>query len=247
MKEDQQTATSAIEKPAESSSGRGGLKIACVVLAIMTLGLGTYLILDKTVLKQDSDNGTKKCVTTSNEKTSTENIGFVYDTSPIGTYVDYGKYIVTKDGNLYFEPNSEISWSESESTEKTSYLVNDETGTKGKFTFEQDDIGYEVSGALDAPITIDGYKLNVSNVQSVMEVGHGQQKVGILLAIIDKDGNLSILKTKDEFGENVELVLEKNVEKNVASVGTAYAWSYRYAVVYFRDGGSKKLDDKVFE
>lgn len=247
MKEEQQTATSAIEKPAESSSGCGGLKIACVALAIMTLGLGTYLILDKTVLKQDSDNGTKKCVTTSNEKTATENIGFVYDTSPIGTYVDYGKYIVTKDGNLYFEPNSEISWSESESAEKTSYLVNDETGTKGKFTFEQDDIGYEVSGALDTPITIDGYKLNVSNVQSVMEVGHGQQKVGILLAIIDKDGNLSILKTKDGFGENVELVLEKNVEKNVASVGTAYAWSYRYAVVYFRDGGSKKLDDKLFE
>ena len=245
MGKEQQTVTSAVEKPTESPSGCGGLKIACVVLAIMTLGLGTYLILDKTVLKQSSDNGTKKCVTTSNEKTATENIGFVYDTSPIGTYVDYGKYIVTKDGNLYFEPNSEISWSES--TEKTSYLVNDETGTKGKFTFEQDDIGYEVSGALDAPITIDGYKLNVSNVQSVMEVGHGQQKVGILLAIIDKDGNLSILKTKGGFGENVELVLEKNVEKNVASVETAYAWSYRYAVVYFRDGGSKKLDDKVFE
>ena len=246
MGKEQQTVTSAIEKSVESSSGCGGLKIACVALAIMTLGLGTYLILDKTVLARDSDNGTNKCVTTSNEKAATENIGFVYDTSPIGTYIDYGKYIVTKDGSLYFEPNSEISWSE-ESTIKTSYLVNDETGTKGKFTFEQDDIGYEVSGALDTPVTIDGYKLNVSNVQSVIEIGHGQQKVGILLAIIDKDGNLSILKTKDGFGENVELVLEKNVEKNVASVGTAYAWSYRYAVVYFRDGGSKKLDDKVFE
>ena len=229
MGKEQQTVTSTIEKPTEGSSGCGGLKIACVALAIMTLGLGTYLILDKIVLTHDSDNGTKKCVTTSNEKTATENIGFVYD----------------KDGSLYFEPNSEIS--RSESTEKTSYLVNDETGTKGKFTFEQDDIGYEVNGALDTPVTIDGYKLNVSNVQSVMEVGHGQQKVGVLLAIIDKDGNLSILKTKDGFGENVELVLEKNVEKNVASVGTAYAWSYRYAVVYFRDGGSKKLDDKVFE
>lgn len=37
------------------------------------------------------------------------------------------------------------------------------------------------------------------------------------------------------------------IEKNVASVETAYAWSYRYAVVYFRDGGSKKFDDKLFE
>ena len=73
MGKEQQTVTSAIEKSVESSNGCGGLKIACVALAIMTLGLGTYLILDKTVLKQDSDNGTKKCVTTSNEKTATEN------------------------------------------------------------------------------------------------------------------------------------------------------------------------------
>ncbi len=47
--------------------------------------------------------------------------------------------------------------------------------------------------------------------------------------------------------QTVTSTIEKNVEKNVASVGTAYAWSYRYAVVYFRDGGSKKLDDKIFE
>ncbi len=231
-----------------------GLKITCVVLALVAIGLGACLIINKARSNERTNcavddyekNSSKEAYNgneeSGDEETSNGNIGFVYRTDSTGLYVDYGKYIVTKNGDLYFAPSDKVMG------ERVSYLVDSETGTNGKFTFEPDDISYYTPPMEEGQkINFSGYKLNISNVQSIMEVGRGQQKVGILAAIIAKDGSLSILKTEDGFGENVKLRLKKDIEKNVASVGTAYHGTGMYAVVYYRDGGSKKLDNKVFE
>lgn len=244
MENEQQTV--AAEEQVRGSKGNSSLIIVCVVLALVAVGLGAYLIIDKTGAGEKT-----KCAVSNSEKSSSgsdssESVGFVYDTDPIGKYVDYGKYIITKDGDLYFAPESKITWYEDHS-EKVSYSVDSEVGAKGKFEFEPDDISYYTPPMKEGQkINFEGYKLNVSNVQFVTELGFGQQKNGILVAIITKDGKMSILKTKEGFGENSKLVIKKDVEENVANVGTAYHGTGMYAVVYYRDGSSKKLNDEVF-
>ena len=91
---------------------------------------------------------------------------------------------------------------------------------------------------------IEAFELNVSDIQYVKEMVFGNQKTHVATALIDKDGNMSILKSETpEDGEKTRFKLVKDVEKNVASVGTGEMSNY-YTMVFYRDGATKRLDDK---
>ena len=245
MEEERQVTMSAPEKGTDVLKGNGGLKIACAILAVAVVGLVAYLIVDKANIGQKTN-----CITNNaagnGEKATSENVGFVYTTSTYASYGNYGDYVVTKDGDVYFIPRKEIVWDDDENNNsKVSFSVDSEVGAPGKFEFEPEDIEYYTPPMGDGQkISFEGYKLNLSNVQYVVEVDMGQQKGAASAAIIDRDGNMSLLLSSS-FGENTTLKLKKNVEGNVSGIVPAYHGSGWYPVVYYRDGGSKKLDDNM--
>ena len=261
MEEERQVATSAPEKGAGVLKSNGGLKIACAILAVAVVGLVAYLIISKTNVGQktncitnsatsDGEKATSdgEIAASDGEKAASDNIGFVYDTFA-DTSIGYGQFVVTKDGDLYFIPGEKIAWTSTGEDMKITFSVSEEVGTEGKFEFEPEEIGYYATPMGEGQkVSFEGYKLNVNNVQYVTDVFFGQQKAGIAVAIIGKDGNMSVLSSS-YFSEDeaLKLELKKNVETNVVGISSASHGTGCYPVVHYRDGGSKKLDENIFK
>jgi hypothetical protein len=226
-------------EPQDDDDKKGSLiTILCICFAIATVGLGAYTILDKTVFKDDKcvaeqSDGKKTGGTYANEK------GYVYKPE-LG---EFGTYYVSKTGKVYFAA-SDTFWSDGG---KWTPTMDEKVGTKKTIKLNVDDYyDFACNGACDddGNMEIEAFELNVSDIQYVKEMVFGNQKTHVATALIDKDGNMSILKSETpEDGEKTRFKLVKDVEKNVASVGTGEMYNY-YPMVFYRDGATKRLDDK---
>ena len=232
--------------PAQKKGGSVA-KILCVVFALVAVGLGIYLALDKTVLK-DSVSGNKdakQCVTEAKEgeiaKIADNPSGYIYSDE------FYGRYYVTKEGDVYFVPSEYFGYVDGGGVKWQ--IESNDVAAKGTYTFKYSDFDnyYNMAeGSEEGNFVVNGYKINVSNIQYIEEVGAGQQKTAVSLAMIDKDGNMSILNSSNVYSSNkVTFSISKNIETNVAAAQLATGSDQVYTRVFYRDGSSKMIDDKV--
>ena len=222
-----------------------GWKVATVLLALVAVGLGVYLALDKTVLK-DSAGKTggeaKECVAAGVEgdakEIATGGNGYVYRPEY------HGVFYVTKEGDVYYQPAKSFY----DGVENVALTIKDagNIGTKGKYTLKYDDFEtwYEMSDN-DGTFTFDGYKLDLSNIVIVTEAQYGHQKVAATTIFIDKEGNLSTLVSTNLFTKDgITYKLYKNIESNVRSVSRTIGGNEVTTVIHYMDGSTKEADYK---
>ena len=94
--------------------------------------------------------------------------------------------------------------------------------------------------------TFDGYKLDLSNIVTVVEAEYGQQKVFASTIFIDKEGNVSTLTSSNLYQGKVSLKLNKNVDSNVRGVTNAIGGDEALTIVHYMDGSSKEADYKKY-
>ncbi len=224
--------------------------ILCVVFALVALGLGGYLIYDKVIAKDDKTNCAVADKNDEKKENETNLLGdkdtsFIYSPSVYGVF--YGTYFVTNEGDVYL--NTDSTYADYDSSVKWTPTMAKEAGEKGNFELKAADIrGGEIDVDGADSYKINGFKLNLTNIRYLTEIMHGQQRVGVQTAFIDKDGNLSLLFAKDEGKYPREtLILKKNIDKNVVSVLPVYDDNGYNTMIFYRDGSSKLMDVSVFE
>ena len=239
--------------PAPVKKGGGAAKVFCVLFALIALGLGGYIVADKTILndstKKDGDGGNvTNCKTEVDEDDKKEIVG-----KKIGyEYVDdfYGAFYITKDGDVYFEPKKAFGYSYDSDAIDWEISKTNNVMKKESVKIEISDLlNYGVTNGSDDPVEFEGYKIDLKNIQIVAEVEFGQQKNNASTAFIDKDGSLSMLVSNNVFENDgkAEFKLFKDIYSNVASVGVSYMGTGYQTVVYFRDGSIAALDDKYLD
>ena len=241
--------TPAVEAPAAKKTGNL-FKILCVVLVLVVIGLVVYICLDKTSSNDTAsrvDSGeTEKCVTAAEDEKETKEIatggnGYVYGR---GDTVWHGTYYVTKSGDVYYEPATSFY-----AGEQYNITISDadNIGENGTYTLKYEDFEswYEL-GNDSKEFTFDGYKLDLSNIVTVVEAEYGQQKVFASTIFIDKEGNASTLTSSNLYEGKVSLKLNKNVDSNVRGVTNAIGGDEALTIVHYMDGSSKEADYKKY-
>ena len=232
--------------------------ILCVVFALAALGLGGYIIFNKT-----DDGGNKKCaepVAQNGEENggstddAAKRIGFV-------TEVGYGQMFVTKNGDVYLKPTDYVSArSDYLNISKVVFDSSYAPGTAGKYKITSEDVGgYEFPGdtlvdEYKKEIEFDGYKLDLSDIVAVYDVDSpAHQWWGWTTLFVDKDGNTSWMRVEPNY-EHVKdgkarSTFVKNYEgyKNIAAV-INNGFEYGEVILITKDGGQIRAeDDKPFE
>ena len=250
--EQQAPAAAPVPAPAPEKKSGGLAKILCVVFALIAVGLGVYLVIDKmnssNTVSSDSANKTtgesKQCVTIAGEGENGEIAGNKKGYVFIADY--HGTFYITKEGDVYYEPSYGFN---SGDGNYIKYTVKDagNIGTKGKYTLKFDDFeGYGMVGEDEDIDTfeIDGYKLDVSNIAFVAEGQYGHQKTHGTAILVDREGNMSTFVTTNLFKGEVSYKLNKNVDKNVRAVSEAEGYGAYATMIHYFDGSVKEPDYK---
>lgn len=241
--------TPAVEAPTAKKTGNL-FKILCVVLVLVVIGLVVYICLDKTSSNDTAsrvDSGeTEKCVTATEDEKETKEIatggnGYVYGRSDV---VLHGAYFVTKNGDVYYVPATTFYGGQ-----QYNITLSDagNIGEKGTYTLKFSDFEswYEM-GNDSEEFTLDGYKLDLSNIVTVIEAEYGQQKTTASTIFVDKEGNLSTLTSSNLYEGSFSLKLNKNVDSNVRGVTNAIGGDEVLTIVHYMDGSSKEADYKKY-
>ncbi len=185
-------------KKAEKVHSGTGLKVACGLLALATLGLGGFIVYDKIFATQsekvETSVSTQKQTENSNtkkqEQTVKNNNGFV------GSYSTSGLILVDGAGDVYFEPNNDIS--HVQGMEAYNFNLKDENvdGEKGIYSFNKEEIKYHPTAHDGQKIEFNGYKLNIKNIISLAEVGIGHQSYEYTWLALNQNGDTYMIIVK---------------------------------------------------
>ena len=221
--------------------------ILCVVFALIALGLGGYIIYDKTLVKTP---GGAKCIMAAEEKEkSGEKSAADLNVTGFSAITSLGSIYVSKTGDVYLNPYMESS--------KFSFANASGIGTKGTYTFKGEDFGTNFYADDNNETSFEAYKIDVSNIVAIGDAGSGNGNMQRSVLLIDASGNLNILSampkwstTKNAFEyENIKGELQKNVEgyTNVASSYIVDEGSGMDTMLFLRDGSQKVLDHTLLE
>lgn len=250
--EEQTTAPAPTPVAAPEKKKGGAAGILCVVFALIALGACGYIVYSKVIAKPAP---TTNCINDTTENNgensgdegnnSVASTGFVFSGS-------YGTYYVTKTGDTYLVPGD---WrinvggldfvgikidSSAISGKYGSYKITDKDITDYVFAYGY---GEEVDGSFTE---ISGYKLDITNVVSIYDVGFGQSWNGWNTVFVKKDGTVDWLYVMPDFtnGTNtVKTKLTKNVGeyKDVASVMSTMLADGGGVTLVTKDGGHIKM------
>lgn len=219
-------ASMVVQKPKKDNS----LKIAVIVLAVISLGLGGFLAYDKLIV------GDPKCNTAGSSlaagSTIAEGKGYVRSWT-------FGSFYVSAEGSVFFTTDSINAVEASFEIDLTDF-----PGDKGVFD-RTEALFPEYKSNLDDNV-IDGYKLNTSKpIVAVGDMGWGAELASYDFSLIANDGTISLLSIA--LDGKVSLVEDVVGYENVAYTERTLDDDGFTTTVFYRDGSHAEALEADFK
>lgn len=229
--------------------------VMAIIFALISVGLGVWIaILLNNPKGGESKTGKNE---TSQEQTVEPGNGEVpTPATPAGTRIGYSIWAhctvgyLTKSGEFYVSVADvcDSMWSgQKPSINKADAAI----GQNGTFTLTygagKDLAEYEVAGATTDKITVDGLKVNDSNIAAVTTAEIGQNWTGEKYVLVKEDGTVDMLFLDvDATGKlNPKLVKNFGGFKNIASAVSVDNGDYVSTVLITRNGGQISMTDAL--
>lgn len=215
-------------------------KLVTILLAVVILGLGGFIVWDKTANSSNirSTTGSSKNKTSGKDS---EKEGDKKEDDKVAVKRDgymrqwqFGNFYVTSKGEVYFDffvpSNSPIQ-----------FKLNEKgmPAERGNYTFTKDDIAnFWTVNEDDNSMTVNAYKIKIdSKIVGVTDMGWGQNAITYDYGLISEDGNLSILSVHI----SGDITLDENVGgyENVAYTAITEGSDESVTTIFFRDGTYK--------
>lgn len=259
----------AAQPVAQAQKKSSGLVLVVVFLALCTLVLGGLYCYEIFVAKNndsaiaDTTNG-KKCVSDDAEdaieKQESGDINDIEDKNAelvrtgLVRVFNYGDFYLVKSGEVYFRPNkNEIT--QGMLKFKMSYDADAEKalGEKGTWTIKTDDLREGFAFWEQESFSFEGYKLDLTNIVSLGEMGFGQSFDGYYVWFVDANGDLSTLSIANDMRsgvikDQVRTDFKKNIVKGKNLVAVLSGLSNGdggYAAGISRNGSIVELDPET--
>lgn len=186
--------------------GNAGVALLICLLFVLVIAMATWMVLDKTnVIQNGTNNGTNN----GGEVISNANLEAFNDMQTI-SIENLGKVYIDKTGNtIYYDPTYINSNWFSNLTVATPNIIH-----HGNYNPDPNSV---------ANLSFNGYKLDLSNVQTAYGVRYGNGGANFSIIFVHKNGNISELNLNTTYSETANkttITLIQNVSgySNIVSV-----------------------------
>lgn len=237
------------------SNGGKGLRVVCVLLVVVVLGLTAFIVGLQFVAESEPMANTRntestKCISPPAVPVEEKMQEIAPNLTGFTTLTDLGYIYVSKTGEVYLAPGS----GPQDYVSKLDFVNGEELGVKGKYKIKGDDFGTHFYPSGDAnEYELTAYKLNLSNIVAVGDAQSGNGNLNASVVFIDATGKISIVTVLPGINSQGQpdwskskAVVHLNIPEynNVAGTRIIDEGSGRDTILFKRDGGQEFLDSK---